>query len=205
MTQRPKLSDLPAVSPSKLAHIVLRSRDTAAAKAWWMKVLNARDIMEGAPGAEGSGAAGMTYDHEHHRVLILPMAPRDAEALRGKESYEVADMCERLPGLQHVAFTFGSIAELLSTYKRLAGEGIYPAMCVNHGGTLSMYYNDPDGNNVELLLDTMPMDLAFEFMHSEAFSENVVGYPWDPEEFCERFEAGAPLKELFSYGWAALA
>ena len=36
---------------------------------------------------------------------------------------------------------------------RLKDTGITPYWCINHGFTLSMYYRDPDQNQVELQVD----------------------------------------------------
>ena len=41
----------------------------------------------------------------------------------------------------------------MSSYARLKGLGIEPDACVNHGVTTSLYYADPDGNQVELQVD----------------------------------------------------
>ncbi len=190
--KRAPLDTLPPSSPGKLAHIVLRSRDPQKAGAWYKTVLNARPIIE------GGSATGLTYDAEHHRVLVIGMSPDDAAGLKDDDVYGVYDKRRKLPGLEHVAFTHDNIGNLLSTYRRLKGEGIVPAFCVNHGGTLSMYYLDPDGNNVELLIDILTMDQATEIMHSPQFRQNGVGYPFEPDELCARYEAGEPLTTLLA-------
>src|SRR5207245_3733358 len=80
------------------------------------------------------------YDDEHHRVAFLDPGP----------------LSERQPdaaGLNHVAFTFGDLDDLIDNYQRLKELGIRPHRCVNHGVTTSMYYQDPDHNQVELLVD----------------------------------------------------
>jgi catechol-2,3-dioxygenase len=189
---RASLDTLPPSSPGKLAHIVLRSRDPKTVGEWYKTVLNARPVIE------GGSATALTYDAEHHRVLVIGMAPDDAAALNGDDVFDVYDKRRKLPGLEHFAFTHDNIANLLSTYRRLKRENIEPAFCVNHGGTLSLYYLDPDGNNVEMQIDTMTMDQAIEMMHTPAFRLNGVGYPFDPEELCQRYEAGEPLSALLA-------
>jgi hypothetical protein len=47
------------------------------------------------------------------------------------------------------AFEYGSIADLMSSYKRLKDAGITPSFCLDHMMTFSMYYKDPEGNFVE--------------------------------------------------------
>jgi catechol-2,3-dioxygenase len=56
----------------------------------------------------------------------------------------------RRPGLEHIAATYGSLGELLATYRRLATHRIEPYWSINHGPTISLYYKDPDGNRLEL-------------------------------------------------------
>ena len=51
-------------------------------------------------------------------------------------------------GLLHIAFTFGSLQDLALAYLQRKENGILPYWCVNHGPTTSMYYKDPDGNDV---------------------------------------------------------
>jgi catechol 2,3-dioxygenase-like lactoylglutathione lyase family enzyme len=188
------LEQIAVSSPSKFAHIVLRSADVQRSRAWYKKVLNAQDILDG----DNPDGAGLTYDEEHHRVLILSLTPAEKEALAGMDTMAIYDERRKLPGLEHFAYTHSNLANLLSTYLRLKKDDIVPAFSVNHGGTLSFYYVDPDGNSVELLLDTMTMDQATELMHSQAFAENPVGYPVDPDDLCERYEAGESLTSLLS-------
>ena len=57
-------------------------------------------------------------------------------------------------GMHHSAFEYASFDELNSSYLRLKEAGITPALCLDHGMTLSYYYADPDGNNVELQVDS---------------------------------------------------
>lgn len=198
MYKRQLLDEMPAESPVKLAHIVLRSVNVPAMREWYLTVLNAREIINGGEG----NACGLTYDEEHHRVLIIGMSPQDVERQKALgDQFAQINERRKFPGMEHVAFTFNGIGVLLGNYRRLKKLGIEPAFCVNHGGVLSMYYLDPDGNSVELQTDTMPMDMATEFMYSEAFLNNSIGAPYDPEELCTMYEAGEPLSRIANYGW----
>ena len=198
MSNRVPLDQIPPSSPGKFAHIVLRSRDVPTAREWYKKVLNGWSILE-----ENDMGAGLTYDAEHHRVLILSLTPAEKEALNGKGVMEIYDERRKLPGLEHFAYTHTSLGNLLSTYRRLKKDGIEPVFTVNHGGTLSLYYLDPDGNSVELLIDTLPMDQATELMHTDAFAENGLGYPFDPEDLCQRYESGESFASLTASPYSA--
>ncbi|MFN0146555.1 MAG: biphenyl 2,3-dioxygenase, partial [Dehalococcoidia bacterium] len=81
-------------------------------------------------------------------------------------------------------------------YRRLRDRGVRPQTCLRHGLTFSMYYNDPDGNQMEFQIDTLDPDAANAFMDSPAFAANPIGEPFDPDEVLARFEAGVPVEQL---------
>jgi hypothetical protein len=89
---------------------------------------------------------------------------------------------------------------VVSTYRRAKAAGITPEYCLNHGATISLYYADPDGHKNELLIDTMPMEMADEWINSPAFAANPNGWPFDPDKLPAGFETGAPLAELMNIG-----
>ena len=102
-------------------------------------------------------------------------------------------------GLNHLAYSYNSLRDLLSTYVRLRDQGIVPFRPINHGPTVSMYYHDPDGTGIELQVDTFPTKQeAQEWFGREAFKENPIGVLFDPEKLLADFEAGVPEEELLT-------
>ena len=96
-----------------------------------------------------------------------------------------------------MAFTFESLDELLDTYTRLKASGITPYWCINHGPTTSMYYRDPDNNQVELLIDNFDdVRDGKAYLQSPAFAKNPIGVPFEPDAFVARLRAGASVEEL---------
>jgi catechol-2,3-dioxygenase len=174
--------------PSKLAHLVYQTNRMAEMRDWYCAVLGARVVYE------DKHLSFVTYDDEHHRVAFLdfgPLAPRDASAV------ELGPKPADTPGVHHVAFTFGSMGELLDNYTRLAARGIRPFRSINHGPTTSMYYVDPDGNRVELQIDNFATaEEGQAWMHSPAFDQNPIGVEYDPDDLVRRFRAGVPVAEL---------
>jgi catechol 2,3-dioxygenase len=59
----------------------------------------------------------------------------------------------RHTGLQHVAFEYATLDDLLGTYTRLKNQGIAPLWAADHGVGTSIYYEDPENNVVELNVD----------------------------------------------------
>jgi catechol 2,3-dioxygenase len=59
------------------------------------------------------------------------------------------------PGLFHVAFRIGeSVDDLREAKKHLEANGVTIAVIADHTVTKSLYFADPDGNMVELYVDT---------------------------------------------------
>jgi len=71
---------------------------------------------------------------------------------------------------------------------------------VNHGVTTSMYYHDPDNNQVELLIDNFATDVAGKaYMRGRSKSDkNPVGVVYEPDELVTRVRAGLRIEELAS-------
>jgi catechol-2,3-dioxygenase len=85
---------------------------------------------------ENPALAFLTYDDEHHRFAF-----ENLDVLRpaGEETKK-----EGLIGVDHLAYTYSSIDDLLDSCEQLKSHGITPYWCVHHGGTVAMYYADPD-------------------------------------------------------------
>jgi catechol-2,3-dioxygenase len=189
------------ISPYKLSHAVLRTAHLDETIRHYELLLNARVILDQRP-----FAAALSYDEEHHRIALVavPAAPVDhgtGEGIRMTDDTGTVGLdLSSTPGLEHLAFTFESLGALLGLYARAKAAGVKPVYCINHGPTLSIYYADPDGHKNEMMIDTMPMELADEALHSPEFAANPIGYPFDPDELLASYEAGAPLAELMNIG-----
>jgi catechol-2,3-dioxygenase len=175
--------------PTKLAHVVYQTNRMPEMRDWYAAVLAGHVVYE------NPNLCFVTYDDEHHRVAFVdfgPLAPRGADA-----GSELGPKPVEQPGLHHVAFTYGSMGELLDTYVRLRDRSIRPFFCVNHGPTTSMYYRDPDGNRIELQIDNFATaEEGQAWMHSPAFDQNPIGVEYDPETLVKKFQSGVPVAEL---------
>ena len=167
-----------AIRPAKLAHVVLRVADLRRSRAWYMTVLQAW------PAFENDMLSFMTYDDEHHRIGLVT-----------RPSLGQAD--DEKAGLEHIAFTFTTLAQLLATFRRLKDAQILPYWAINHGPTVSLYYKDPDGNRIELQYDVFDREEDLQaFFDGGAYVENFMGIRFDPEVLIARYESGEPLASL---------
>ncbi len=160
------------VSPVKLAHFVLRTSRYAEIVQWYRTVLGAK------PAFENELLTFLSYDDEHHRVAILNVPG-------------LADQGEGTAGVHHAAFTYASLTDLLENYERLAAIGINPIYVINHGPTTSLYYADPDGNQMEFQVENYAsVEESTKFFYSPAFAENPIGVEFDPAALLARLRAG---------------
>ena len=160
------------IAPAKFAHIVYKTSRYEEMMAWYRTVLEAEVVMS------SPAVSFLSYDDEHHRIALINMP-------------DLADKPGNAAGVDHCAFTYGSLDDLLATYERLSEHNIKPYWCVNHGPTLSMYYQDPDHNQVELQIDIFETneEVTDWFQHSD-FDTNPIGVRFDPDSFIERFRSG---------------
>lgn len=170
------------VSPARLAHLVFRTPRYQQMVSWYCTVLEAHPVFADAM------LTFITYDEEHHRAAFVNFP-------------QLTDLDPGSAGIDHVAFTYASMADLVHTYERLKGLGILPVWCINHGPTTSMYYRDPDGTRVELQIDNFPDTESLNaWFQSGAFAKNPIGVEFDPDVLCRMFHEGVPHEKLVRQG-----
>jgi catechol-2,3-dioxygenase len=178
--------DAPIV-PIKMAHFVIRTNRFAATVAWYQTVLHAQIAFQ------NEQLAFLSFDDEHHRVAIINQP-------------QLRDSAEDIAAIDHVAFSYGSLGELLLTYERLKGTGIIPRYTYNHGMTTSFYYADPNGNKIELQVDNFSSHVeAAAFLRSPAFAEDPVGVIFDPEQLLKQWREKGAQAGIMAPGSSHLA
>jgi len=167
------------IRPAKFAHVVYRTRRFEEMIKWYEAVFDARVQYQ------DPVLAFMTYDDEHHRVALVNMAVVQPDATEADRRGVI--------GVDHVAYTYGSVNDLFENYTQLKARGILPYWCVHHGVTMSMYYADPDGNQMEFQIDAFASnDDANNYMYGPHFAANSIGVEYDPEEVLAQLRAGTP-------------
>ena len=159
-------------SPSKFAHLVLKTSRFDALLEFYQLLLGAR-IVHQAP-----GMAFLTYDDEHHRLAIL-------------ERPGLLPKLKNMSGVDHHAYTYEDLEGLLATWQRLSAAGHEPVWCTHHGPTISIYYRDPDSNVVETQVDVFDsIEATNEFLAGEDFQSNPIGVDFDPQDLLDRMRSG---------------
>lgn len=151
--------------------------------AWWCDFLDAK-VRHG-----NDFISFLSFDHEHHRIAIAAIP-------------NLEEPNPRAAGVEHFAFTYETLDDLFAQYERMTAKGCAPYWTINHGFTLSAYYRDPEGNQVETQVDSMTMEEADAFMHGPLFAANPIGINVDFDALIARRRAGASVEEITDYATA---
>lgn len=166
-----------------LHHVTLKTTRLPEMVEWYKTVIGC------VPNYMFEGAAWTTNDAANHRVAFLktPALADDPEKLRHT-------------GMHHMAFEYSTIHSLIRTYERLAGIGIVPHICLDHGLTMSFYYADPDGNSVELQSDNFgDWAKSSEWMRtSPEFAREPIGVEVDPAKLAAALAEGASVEDVLA-------
>jgi catechol-2,3-dioxygenase len=176
------------IIPTKMAHIVLKTKDRKRLTAWYNTVFHTTELFS------NDLLTFLTYDDEHHRFAFAQLPP------------DFPDLDAKAVGVAHWAYSLDSVADLVATYDRLKAAGITPHLPINHGMTASCYYRDPDGNEIEFQVNLFesPEDCKAVFQ-SEAFKQNPIGKRFDPDVLSQQFHDGAPASVALAKAQAAVA
>jgi len=94
---------------------------------------------------------------EHHQIILASGRPAE------------------LPfnPINQISFRMGDFAGLREMYRAIQGEAVTEVSPVSHGNALSVYFRDPEGNRLELFVDTpwyvdQPMRIPMDMSLSDA-------------------------------------
>jgi len=105
-------------------------------------------------------------------VLGLQVVPTDTAAL-GAMAFLSSQPAEGSldlalfanPALQHTAFEVRSLADLRAFHQRALDRGVPVKLALNHGVSLSFYFDDPEGHLIEVY---WPTGAACRPLHGDA-------------------------------------
>jgi catechol-2,3-dioxygenase len=130
-----------------LAHATIQAPKFDATVAFYRDVLGFHVTNSGeVPG--GTRMAFVSQDPDnHHQIAVVETAEAPPHG------FVLAD---------HLAFRTAALDDLRVLRGRLDDAGVDPVIPICHGNAWSLYFNDPDGNGVEVFVDT-PFHVAQPF------------------------------------------
>jgi catechol 2,3-dioxygenase len=126
----------------RVGHVHLRVVDLDRSVAFYRDALGFGVVADGRP--MGLPAVFLAAGDYHHHIGLNTFDGAGAPP---------PDRDRDRAGLYHVAFVYPDRRELAKAIQRLVDHGWPPDHATDHGGTVSVYLDDPDGNGVELYYD----------------------------------------------------
>jgi len=153
-------------TPGHLGHVNIYVRNAEKAQQWYTEVLGLHtyDLIPGR-------AAFMTANlDESHEIAVIEVG----EAAVSPQPGQV--------GLNHMAWRMDSLKDLEDFYNRIAELKVPIDKVADHGISLGIYFQDPDGNGIEVYYE-MPRSEwpSKENLFSQKTLEGQFPGPWEKE------------------------
>ncbi|OLB52952.1 MAG: hypothetical protein AUH99_03745 [Candidatus Rokubacteria bacterium 13_2_20CM_2_70_11] len=130
-----------AINPKGVGHVVLKVRDLDRSARFYREVIGLNEVARYRDRMVFFSATGAN----HHDLALLEVG--------AQASAPAPDAV----GLYHVALKIGDrIDDLRAAKAHLEAHGITPLRLADHRVSKSIYLTDPDGNGLELFVDTDP-------------------------------------------------
>jgi catechol 2,3-dioxygenase len=133
------------IHPDRIGHIVLKVRSLERSRPFYTEVLGL-EVMKELPEVKMVFLASNRRDH--HEIALAEVGEKAGAPKPGDV------------GLAHCAFRLKSEEDLLDAYREFKQRGVPISFTVNHGVTRSIYFLDPDGNQLEVYVDNPPEEIA---------------------------------------------
>ena len=127
----------------RVAHVVIKVRSLEKSLDFYTRILGLKVMGKIEP-----SVVFLSTGRDHHELGIAELG---TEAPDGT-FYQV--------GMEHFAFKLRNETDLVEAYETLLRENVEIAYTVNHGVTKSVYFLDPDGNELEVYADNSPEEVA---------------------------------------------
>jgi catechol-2,3-dioxygenase len=122
----------------RLSHCGIYVNDVGKQVDFYTRVLGLIVSDRGVSSRMGNELAFLTaaIDHHHQVVFISGRAPQAATTVN------------------QLSFKVAGLEDLKAMYRRAIDAGVSDIRQINHGNALSFYFNDPEGNGIEVYMDT---------------------------------------------------
>jgi catechol 2,3-dioxygenase len=155
-------------TPAGLDHVNIFVRNAARSYEWYTDVFgfHTQDTMHH-PGTDRLRAVFLSCDRGHaHDIALFEVGDDAAPQEKGQV------------GLNHVAWRMASLDDLAEMYTRLKAKGI-PVRVGDHTVSIGLYFDDPDGNGLEVYYEQPRGEWNRERPFSEAGPKGRFPGPWD--------------------------
>ena len=125
-----------AIHP-QLSHCGIYARDVAKQVEFYQRVLGLI-VADSGTSAAGLQFAFLTAAPDHHHQVVF---------ISGRGEHGVTTV-------NQLSFKVGDIDQLKEMFRRARDAGVSGIRQVNHGNALSFYLADPEGNGIEVYMDT---------------------------------------------------
>ena len=152
-----------SVPPLSFSHMGIHVTDLARMEDFYTRMLGFTVTDRGLLGS--ITLAFMSRDPREHHQIVLATGRPPANAFNS---------------INQVSFRMADVAGLREMHRRLEREGVRELSPVSHGNALSVYFRDPEGNRLELFVDTpwyvdqpmrIPMDITLPDAELWAWAE----------------------------------
>ena len=131
------MSETKARPHPRVGHVHLKVSDLGRAIRFYSEVIGL-DMVQLVP----ERIAFMSFGGYHHHVALNASQWKGAPPARPENA-----------GLLHAAFSYSTRRALAEVYRRAVEHGIKDARGSDHGVTEAIYFDDPDGNGIEISWD----------------------------------------------------
>lgn len=159
------------IRPDRIGHIVLKVRSLERSRPFYTQLLGLA-VMKELPEVKMLFLASNRRDH--HEIALAEVGERAGQP----DAHAV--------GLAHFAFRLKSLDDLRDAYRELKEHNVPISFTVNHGVTRSIYFLDPDGNQLEVYADNSPEEIAS--MSNPYFGLDKLEFASDSPSMREAFE-----------------
>lgn len=131
------------IHPERIAHVVIKVRELERSRKFYTEILGMQ-VVKDVPQIK---ACFLSFNgRDHHEVALFEIGPQ----AEGPKANQV--------GLLHFAFRLRNEEDLRTAYQELKERGVPVSFTVNHGVSKSVYFRDPDGNELEVYSDNDPAE-----------------------------------------------
>lgn len=145
----------------KIGHTHLKVADLEASVDWYTKVMGL-EVMQ----RFGDQAAFLSAGGYHHHIGLNTWHSKDGPR-----------PAKNATGLFHVAFLYPDRPALARALKNVVEHGVRIDGASDHGVSQAVYFDDPDGNGIEVYWDRAPEDWPRDADGSIAMTSRPLDVP----------------------------